>query len=76
MLAGVISLEEGFGNVTREDVRIAIEELSKASQGMLHSNGDQIFVRGAIEELRRRVAEITGTVGEPRRRGVFRTRPD
>jgi Histidine kinase-, DNA gyrase B-, and HSP90-like ATPase len=72
MLTGQIALA-GFDGIERKDVKEAVEQLAKASQGMLHvTRGDRVHVSGHLDELRRRVAYLTGDETAPRRKGSFR----
>lgn len=75
MIAARVAPLPGFP-AERKDIQVAVDQLAKSSRGLLHvrGNGD-IVIRGSLEELRRRVAPLTGDETEPRRRGVFR-RPD
>jgi hypothetical protein len=75
MLASQIATM-GFKGIERKDVKEAVEQLAKASRGMLHltSRNDRVHVSGSLEELRRRVASLTGDETEPRRKGSFRLR--
>jgi hypothetical protein len=71
MLTSQIALA-GFTGIERQNVTEAVEQLAKASQGMLHlTRGDRVHVSGSLDELRRRVGYLTGM---PRRKGSFRTR--
>jgi hypothetical protein len=78
MIATKVATVQKFSAVELKDVRIAIERLSAASQGMLHFvDENQVYVMGDVEELRRRVASLTGDGDlEPRRRGSLRRSAD
>ena len=72
MLATEISRNANFGTVSTIAIREAVSDLARASSGMLHiAEDDDVFVLGALDELRRRVASITGRAAPPRRRGTF-----
>jgi len=76
MLAAQIAMRSGFAGIERSDVLDAAEQMAQASKGMLHvtrSDG-AIRVPGALDELRRRLKDMTGEDGKPRRRGTFRNR--
>jgi len=73
MLATEISADAKFDSVTEDDIRSAVQDLSRASKGMLYVvEPDQVFVVGVLDELERRVADITGGDTQPRRTGTFR----
>lgn len=55
-----------------DDVQSALVDMSKASRGMLRINGNVIILNGDLDELERRVAQLTGDAGQPRRSGTFR----
>lgn len=81
MVSATIAPKPGFGQIPLEHIKTAVEQLGKASQGMLYltdgdgAEGGTVHVRGALEELRRRVQQLTGEDDvPPRRRGVFRKR--
>lgn len=75
MLTSQIALA-GFTGIERQNVKEAVEQLAKASQGMLHlTRGDRVHVSGSLDELRRRVGYLTGDGAAPRRKGSFRA-PD
>ena len=74
MLASPIALK-GFAKIETKDIEDAVEQLAKASQGMLHlTRGGKIHIHGSLDELRRRLANLTGEGVEPRRKGTFRKR--
>lgn len=74
MLASPIALK-GFAKIETKDIEDAVEQLAKASQGMLHlTRGGKIHIHGSLDELRRRLANLTGEGVEPRRKGTFRAR--
>jgi hypothetical protein len=63
--------------LARDDVLDAAEQMAQASKGMLHvtRTDGAIRVPGTLDELRRRLKDMTGDNGEPRRRGTFRSSP-
>ena len=76
MLASEISRAELFRDVDLPAIREGVTDLARSSSGMLHiSDGDEVFVLGSLDELRRRVSSISGGDTPPRRGGTFRN-PD
>jgi len=76
-VAGVLTTMSGFGQAKKADIGEALLQLSKASKGMLYIAEDgEVFVRGALEELRRRVAPLTGESVGPRRHGTLRAQDE
>jgi hypothetical protein len=74
-IAGVLTTKEGFDQASRVDIAEALNQLAKTSKGMLYVAEDgEVFVRGAMDELRRRVASLTGESAAPRRQGTLRDR--
>jgi hypothetical protein len=74
MVATQVTSDGQFHELDVADVEKALVELSNASRGMLYlSDEDDLFVRGSLAELRRRVADLTKEDTEPRRGGPFRT---
>jgi hypothetical protein len=77
MLTSRIVELPSFGGIERQDVKEAVEQLAKASQGMLHLTArDRVHVSGSLDELRRRVSYLTGDAAAPRRQGSFRERDE
>ncbi len=75
LVAGEVSRLEGFGDIDSPEVNEALLALARSSKGMLHVTDDgEVVVLGAIDELRRRLAHLTGEPASPRRRGMFRRR--
>jgi hypothetical protein len=73
LLATEVSRDPRFTDVDTPDIREAVTDLARASKGMLHlAEDDRVTVLGALDELRRRVADITGGESPPRRGGTFR----
>ena len=65
-------LAQDYDGITDEIVRKALVQISSGSQGILRLSGDAIIFSGEIEELERRVSNLTGQSGEPRKLGSFR----
>jgi hypothetical protein len=75
LLAAEISRLDRFKLVELADVERALDDLARASKGMLHvTDKQELFVLGTLDELRRRVASLTGEGGGPRRLGTFRAK--
>jgi Histidine kinase-, DNA gyrase B-, and HSP90-like ATPase len=73
MLAAEVSRENKFQDVTAEDVRDAVVDLSHASRGMLHlTENNEVFVLGSLDEMERRISSMTTGDTPPRRLGTFR----
>lgn len=76
LIAAEVSRRQGFEEVDVPDIERALTDLARASSGMLHvTESKEVFVLGSLDELRRRVASLTGDVGSPRRVGTFRKPP-
>lgn len=77
MLAAHIAMEPGFAGIEKENILSAAEQMAQASKGMLHVTPEGVIhVPGAMDELRRRLKDMTGENGTPRRRGTFRDRSE
>ena len=77
LLAGEISRDEGFVGIDLPEVTAAVNDLARASRGLLHISEDGgVYVLGDLDELERRVAALTEMPGPPRRRGTFRDNED
>jgi hypothetical protein len=73
LIAGEVSRDSHFSGIFKGDVRDAVEDLARASKGMLNlSQDDAVQVLGSIDELERRVATLAQLDGKPRRLGSFR----
>jgi hypothetical protein len=73
-IAGILAMRDGFASADLSSISEAVSQLAKASRGMLYVSEDgEIFIRGAMDELRRRVGELTGETPPPRRRGTLRS---
>jgi hypothetical protein len=73
VIAGVLTMKPGFETASTNDIGEALSQLAKASKGMLYVAEDgEIFVRGAMDELQRRVVALTGMPAAPRRQGTLR----
>jgi hypothetical protein len=57
---------------SRAKVKAALGEIASASQGLLRMNRDQILLLGELDELERRLCQLTGRQGPPRQAGTFR----
>lgn len=74
MIAGEVSRNTHFVGIKRSDVDEAVDDLARASRGMLNRSQDgKVQVLGSIDELERRVVGLTHVEGKPRRRGSFWT---
>lgn len=74
LVAGEVSRLDGFAAIDSPEVHEALLALARSSRGMLHVKEDQeVVVLGSIDELRRRLAHMTGEAASPRRRGTFRS---
>jgi Histidine kinase-, DNA gyrase B-, and HSP90-like ATPase len=75
IVAGALAMRDTFKNTDLASIGEALNQLAKASKGMLYIKEDgEIFVRGSTDELRRRVAGLTGQEAPPRRQGTLRDR--
>ena len=66
-------LAQEHDGISDEIVRNALVQISGSSQGMLRLSKNSIIFSGEIEELERRVSNLTGQSGEPRKLGSFRS---
>ena len=71
MIATEIAKMDGFNGIQREDIRQAISHLAGASQGGLLLSNDDVIPNVDYDELERRVQNLTGAPGVPRRMGAF-----
>jgi hypothetical protein len=72
-VAGVLAMRDGFGQADLDSIGEALSQLAKASKGMLYVAEDgEIFIRGSMDELRRRLSGLTGEPVPPRRQGTLR----
>ncbi|WP_298337472.1 hypothetical protein [Ferrimicrobium sp.] len=73
MIATEISGFPKFDSVDEPEIREALWDLARASHGMLYVAEDgTVSVLGSIDELQRRVVNLTGADVPPRRKGTFR----
>ena len=76
-IAAEVSGQQEFTNVTQDEIRKAVADLSGASQGTLVLKDDgRIVVNASSDEIERRLGGLTGEGGEPRRGGAFRDSSD
>ena len=71
-ISAILSLNSELDGVTDDNVRGALVQMSSTSRGMVRMVDDRIIVSGDIEEFARRVANLTGESGNPRKLGNFR----
>jgi len=74
MIATAITYDSplDFADLDREEVARALDELARASRGMLHvSEDERVQVLGHLDELARRVSALTGSDTPVRRKGSF-----
>ena len=76
-IATEVSGRQEFMNVTQDEIRKAVADLSGASQGTLLLRDDgRIVVNASFDEIERRLRGLTAEGGEPRRGGTFRNSSD
>ena len=67
----------GHPKATNDQVRRALGDLAAASNGAMElRENDSVLFLSSMEEIRRRVAALTGEVGAPRTHGTFREDPN
>ena len=72
-IATEVTRQQEFVNVSQEQIKKAVADLSGASEGtFVLKDDDRIIVNASIEEIDRRLRGLTGVGGEPRRGGTFR----
>lgn len=71
-ISAALALGSSLSGLSDAEVRSALVDMSKASRGMLRLNDDSIILNGDLDELERRIASLTGKLGQPRRPGTFR----
>ncbi|MGA2805137.1 MAG: ATP-binding protein [Acidimicrobiales bacterium] len=79
LIATEITGRGDFAAVQYEMIRKAMITVANASQGLLQITGrknDQVVVRGSYDELERRVSQLLGRTGIPRRESTFRAPTD
>jgi hypothetical protein len=65
-IAAVIALQDGeFSDITTDSVRKAIREIAGSSKGALIVKDDVIQLNTSIDELERRISNLTGNPGLP-----------
>lgn len=72
MIAVKVAELHDFAGIERDHVKMALEELSSASQGALIVQDQNVFIRVSQEEFDRRVGNLTKNTTKPRRRSNFR----
>lgn len=72
-ISAVLSLEGKLTDVTDDKVRRALIQMGSTSKGMVRISGNHIIFSGDIEEFARRISNLTGDAGNPRKLGRFRT---
>jgi hypothetical protein len=72
-VSAVLATTAGIKALKDEEVKSALVDMANVSRGILRVSGDAIFLNGDLDELERRVATLTGSPGQPRRAGTFRT---
>lgn len=72
MLLGRIVDVAGFETTQSSDIKTAFIELAGASRGALQVSGDNVLVLASLDEIQRRVSQLTGQDGPSRSRGPFR----
>lgn len=75
MLATEVSRDGRFAEIEATDVAHVLDDLSHASNGMLHiTESGEVWVRGSVEELRRRLANAAlGPISDRRAGGLIQT---
>lgn len=63
----------GFEKLELKDLRSAAVDLTGASRGALSIKGDDLILATSLDELERRVSQLTGKEAPPRREGPFRS---
>jgi hypothetical protein len=79
LVAAEITRHDAFASVSSKMIRQAMITVAHASQGLLQITGGknvQVVMRGSYDELGRRVSQLTGRTGTPRRASTFREDTD
>ena len=71
-ISGLLAVDKKLKDVTDESIRNALAQMSHNSRGMVRLKGDHILFSGNIEEFERRISNLTGHSGVPRKLGSFR----
>lgn len=71
-VAGILSFDVNFSNITDNQVRRALVDLAHQSRGGMAVRDDVIVFYTDLQEVTRRVAPLTGQLGDPRSLGTFR----
>jgi hypothetical protein len=75
LISAEITRRDAFASVPAKEIRQAMITIAHASQGLLQVTGGknlQVVMRGSYDELERRVSQLTGRSGNPRRESTFR----
>jgi len=71
-ISGILAHEKIVPNITEARVKRALLDLSSQSKGGMQLKDDVIIFHSDFEEVSRRVAALTGVLGDPRALGTFR----
>ena len=71
MIATEVSAMEGFTSVEESIIRRAVSDIAGASKGALVLHRNNVKLNVDYDELERRVQDLTGVPGSPRRKGAF-----
>lgn len=72
-VTAILALDGKFPNINEQQVRAAVVNLVAQSRGGMSLAGDDVILFYTdLEEVGRRVASLTGELGDPRRLGTFR----
>ena len=71
-VAAVLSVEAKIPGLTEDHVRRALADLAGQSRGGMAVREDVIVFYTDFEEVTRRVASLTGELGNPRSLGTFK----
>jgi hypothetical protein len=75
-VTAILALDEQFPNINEPQVRAAVVNLVAQSRGGMALAGDDVILFYTdLEEVARRVASLTGELGDPRSLGTFRIGP-
>lgn len=71
-ISAILSVKNKLDGVTDAKVRRALVKMSNTSKGIVRLSRNHIIFSGDIEEFARRIANLTGESGSPRKLGSFR----
>ena len=61
LVAAEVSREEMFASIDTPAVRKAVEDMARASKGIMYiTDDDNVYILGDLDELERRVSELDG----------------